>query len=116
MDEFLSLTDYASKYKISITTLRRKIKSNLIPYKMEKGKYLLRDQQPSVSHGLHRPSHSVMNPKTMRGALEIIAQKDFEITRLKGKIVDLETLVQVLEGEIDRIKARSPYFHPSAQS
>jgi len=76
---------------------------------------LLLDQQPSLSHGLHRPSQSVMSAETMRDALEIIAQKDFEITRLKSELVDFEMLVQVLEGEIERLKAQSRYFYPSAQ-
>jgi hypothetical protein len=116
MDEYLSLTDYASKYKVSVSTLRRKIKSNLLPYKMEKGRYLLRDEQPSVSQGQHRPSQSAMTPETMRGALEIMAQKDFEITRLKSKIADLETLVQVLEEEVERVKAQSPSFHLSVRN
>ena len=116
MSEYLSLTDYASKYKISISTLRRKIKANQLPYKLENGRYLLMDENPSVSQGQHRPSQSVMNPETMRGALEIIAQKNFEITRLKSEIADLETLVQVLEGELDRIKGRSQYSYPSAQN
>jgi hypothetical protein len=74
------------------------------------------DESPGVSQGQHRPSQSVMSPETMRGALEIIAQKNFEITLLKREIADLETLVQVLESELERIKARSQHFHPSAQN
>jgi len=116
MSEYLSLTDYASKYKISISTLRRKIKSKQLPYKLERGRYLLPDESPSVSQGQHRPSRNVMSPETMRGALEIIAQKNFEITRLKKEIADLKTLVQVLESELERIKARLQHYHPLARN
>lgn len=116
MSEYLSLTDYASKYKVSISTLRRRIKANQLPFKIQNGRYLLFDQMLSVSQGLHRPSQNVMSPETMRGALEIITKKDFEITQLKTEIVDLETLVQVLEDELLRVKARSQYFYPSVQN
>jgi hypothetical protein len=39
---WLPLTEYALRSGISISTLRRKIKSNTIEYKMEEGRYLIR--------------------------------------------------------------------------
>lgn len=40
---WLSLTDYASKYRISVSTLRRRIKAHQITFSFEEGKYLLLD-------------------------------------------------------------------------
>jgi hypothetical protein len=42
---WLSLTDYSAKHKVSISTLRRRIKSDDIDYKIEGSKYLLLDNQ-----------------------------------------------------------------------
>lgn len=43
MDYQLSLTEYAAKYGVSVSTLRRKIKKEAILNKMVDGKYLLPD-------------------------------------------------------------------------
>lgn len=41
-NHWLPLTEYALRSGMSISTLRRKIKSNSIQYKMEEGRYLIR--------------------------------------------------------------------------
>lgn len=41
-DTWLPLTEYALRSGMSISTLRRKIKSNAVDYKMEEGRYLIR--------------------------------------------------------------------------
>jgi len=41
-DTWLPLTEYALRSGVSISTLRRKIKSNTIDFKMEEGRYLIR--------------------------------------------------------------------------
>lgn len=46
--KWLRLTDYASKYHISISTLRRRIKVGDIPHRFEDGKYLIFDQTGSA--------------------------------------------------------------------
>ena len=48
MTDWLILTDYASKYKVSVSTLRRRIKADQIQFKFEDGKYLLHDQASSA--------------------------------------------------------------------
>lgn len=48
-ENWLLLTDYASKYRISVSTLRRRIKGNQVPYRFEGGRYLLLDQVPQIS-------------------------------------------------------------------
>lgn len=56
---WLSLTEYSMKHKVSISTLRRKIKSTEIPYRLEDGKYVIlddSDDQNNASNEKHRPS------------------------------------------------------------
>lgn len=55
---WLLLTDYASKYRISVSTLRRRIKSHQIPFKFEHGKYLILDSSPAETES--HPVSSVM--------------------------------------------------------
>jgi hypothetical protein len=53
---YLPLTDYSSKYGVSISTLRRKIKAEDIRFKFEDGKYLIYDQPVQTHQKVHRPS------------------------------------------------------------
>lgn len=45
MDLWLSVIDYAVVKKVSVSTLRRRIKSNTLECKFENGRYLIRVQQ-----------------------------------------------------------------------
>jgi hypothetical protein len=57
---YLPLTEYSSKYKVSISTLRRRIKADDIQFVFEDGKYFLHDSPavgPASTHQrIHRPS------------------------------------------------------------
>jgi hypothetical protein len=44
MEKWLLLTDYASKYRISVSTLRRRIKTGAQAHRFEAGRYYLPDQ------------------------------------------------------------------------
>lgn len=44
MEKWLLLTDYASKYRISVSTLRRRIKAGAQAHRFEAGRYYLPDQ------------------------------------------------------------------------
>ena len=48
---WLPLTEYSSKYQVSISTLRRRIKAEDIKYQFADGRYLILDQPQE-----HRPS------------------------------------------------------------
>lgn len=41
---WLSLTDYSTKYRVSVSTLRRRIKSEDIQFKLSDGKYFILDE------------------------------------------------------------------------
>lgn len=56
---WLPLADYSMKYKVSISTLRRRIKTEDIQYKFDDGKYLILDEVITTSPNFvqeHRPS------------------------------------------------------------
>lgn len=52
---WLALTDYSTKYKVSVSTLRRRIKAEDINFQLRDGKYFLIDE-PMSTHLKHRPS------------------------------------------------------------
>ena len=49
-ENWLLLTDYASKYRISVSTLRRRIKNHQIKFRFESGRYYILDEHPGVDH------------------------------------------------------------------
>ncbi len=71
---WLPLTEYSSKYQVSISTLRRRIKSEDIKFRFSDGRYLLADQTPE-----HRPSlgasDAVIVPSLKKEATSQIASK-----------------------------------------
>lgn len=48
-DQWLSLVDYSNKYKISISTLRRRIKLENIRFRLDAGKYYISDEPPETT-------------------------------------------------------------------
>lgn len=55
-DSWLPLTDYSTKHKISVSTLRRRIKGNDIKFRFEDGKYFIMDEPMGTHQRVHRPS------------------------------------------------------------
>lgn len=56
-EQWLPITEYSIKHKVSVSTLRRKIKANEIKFSFSEGKYLLLDE-PMMTHTNHRPSQN----------------------------------------------------------
>ncbi len=54
--QYIPLTEYAIKYKVSISTLRRRIKSEEIDFQFHEGKYLISDKPLSYHANGPRPS------------------------------------------------------------
>ena len=53
---WLPLADYSMKYKVSISTLRRRIKAEDIQFRFDDGKYLILDEGAPNYIQEHRPS------------------------------------------------------------
>lgn len=82
-DNWLLLTDYASKYRISVSTLRRRIKSDQIKYKLDHGRYLIFDEAPA-HHDSHEPALSMAAPMMLnRFAAEAAPLANPMETRIK---------------------------------
>lgn len=65
--QYLPLTEYSSKYHVSISTLRRRIKAEDIRFQFEDGKYLILDEPMSTHQRVHRPSQE-KSEETLVGA------------------------------------------------
>ena len=55
LGHWLALSDYSTKYRVSVSTLRRRIKAEDINFQLRDGKYFLVDE-PMSAHQKHRPS------------------------------------------------------------
>lgn len=78
MNSWLPLTEYSSKYHVSISTLRRRIKTDTIKYQFEDGRYLIFDQRPSLTSP-PPGKKEVASPKVEAASLEnkSVATKSF---------------------------------------
>ncbi len=142
MDTWLPLTEYSTKYKVSISTLRRRIKTDEIKFRFDDGKYFIIDESVSTHQRAHRPSQDSEKPlmgtplpplpekvapiaakvvsqahrdepiltaankllnELKRAYTLILQEKEEQILYLKGEVVDLKTLVRVLESENARL-------------
>ena len=80
-ESWLPIADYAGKYRVSISTLRRRIKAGEIEYSFQEGKYLLKDS-PLIAKPQPVPSYvaastTVAPPQRSSGggqASQVIAQ------------------------------------------
>ena len=90
---WVPLLDYASRYNVSLSTLRRQIKINKIQHRMERGRYLVWDVYPEKS-------------QTGRGEIaesawlrrELI-RLESELGRAREEIAELKTLIAFYEDE-----------------
>jgi hypothetical protein len=188
-NNWLPLNEYSSKYKISLSTLRRRIRADEVDCKFEGGKYLLRDapiakhlklaadSAPNVLRGTvasqtnsfwtddgffetsnkkelqnkhefqssnqtsninkisekreaTRPasisdennrnpessSHEVANDlmaELKKAYVKVLHEKEEQILILKEEIVDLNTLIKILETENERMRLE---LHPQTSS
>ncbi|MCE3009425.1 MAG: hypothetical protein LW875_02280 [Proteobacteria bacterium] len=126
--QWIPITEYSLKHKVSISTLRRRIKSNEIKFIFDDGKYLIADEPiPLLTPiGLHRPSLKTMSGPSLekdqlseepiltaanrllselkKAYTQILQEKEEQILQLKGEVADLKTLVKVLESDNLRLR------------
>lgn len=66
LDTWLSLNEYSNKYQVSLSTLRRRIKSDRVEFEFRYGKYFLKDvslQGPTPRSSPNTQQPSVLKPK-----------------------------------------------------
>jgi hypothetical protein len=130
---WLPLMEYSAKFRVSLSTLRRRIKAGEIEYKFADGKYLLRDGPLTVVSSepetIAPPSTASSQTLKLQPAPEqdqfwlatqgllneikkayslILQEKEEQILQLKEEVADLKTLVRVLEDENTRVKNLQP--------
>lgn len=123
MDKWLPLNDYANKHEVSVSTLRRHIKSNKIKYKLEEGKYFIIDEDGQTGSASEQPVRSQQKSEAVvassvdtvgttkllleelkRAYLESLQSKEDQILYLKQQVSDLKTLVMFLEKDNSKLK------------
>ncbi|NBT59120.1 hypothetical protein EBT16_10090 [bacterium] len=91
--QWLPLVEYSIKSGVSLSTIRRKIKSNSISFRLEKGKYLIlfepRDQATVQAE----------RPTSFAGAeaQETIHKQQARIRQLEQELDEMALLVQAIE-------------------
>jgi hypothetical protein len=111
--------EYSARYRVSLSTLRRRIKAGDIEYKFSDGKYLLKDgplqpSHPEESETIAPPTSVTVSEEGMsmtgqttqmllneiKKAYSLVLQeKEEQILQLKDEVADLKTLVRVLEDQ-----------------
>jgi uncharacterized protein YegL len=121
MSKWLSIKDYSNRTKISVSTLRRKIKENNIKYKTEQGKYLIffeedeedkkdlaqiktvkpnkNNQQEDFIKFVEQTISSInkLNQDLIEEKEKRLSVQDELIKQLKEEVIELRMLVKVLE-------------------
>lgn len=87
MGTWVPLVEYSVRKSISLSTLRRYIKTNRIEFKKEKGRYLIFDDQP---------------PPSASASASVGTQKQFtalksNLLKANEEIAELKTLIALYE-------------------
>ena len=101
--QWLPLIEYSIKSGVSLSTIRRKIKSNSIPYKLEKGKYLILFQgNPQSWDGVTDTSpkrtDTQSSPKQFANEPQrVIEAQRIRIEQLEQEVEELGLLLKTIE-------------------
>jgi hypothetical protein len=123
LESWLPLNDYANRYKLSVSTVRRRIKSQKVKFKLDEGKYFILDNlngqdapvttqstpQRATAFNIPTGDTSALPMKLLleelkRAYLDSLQSKEDQILHLKQQVSDLKTLVMCLEKENSRLK------------
>jgi septal ring factor EnvC (AmiA/AmiB activator) len=113
---WIDLAQFATKYGVSQSTLRRRIRANTINFRLERGKYFL-DDSPSVlseaplfARNVNQPVSTAASQRALQSHQSIPEQTSDTIAieeenrRLKKQLAELETFVSALEAEVRRLQ------------
>lgn len=91
--QWLPLIEYSIKTGVSLSTIRRKIKSNSIQFRLEKGKYLILFEQKDLTTVRAERPTSFLDPE----AQETICKQKARIRQLEQELDEMALLVQAIE-------------------
>jgi len=117
---WIDLAQFATKYGISQSTLRRRIRANTIPYRLERGKYFLEDspevlsEAPLFARNVNQPQTVAASQRALQshpeagstGKTSGVQQLEEENRKLRKQLAELETFVSALESEVRRLEAQ----------
>lgn len=108
MEHWLPVIDYAVNKRVSVSTLRRRIKSKTVEHRLENGRYLIRTEietddpndllEGGSSESLLVVQNLIVEVKKAYGL--VLAEKEEMIQQLKSEIETLKHINQFLELQI----------------
>lgn len=107
---WIDLHAFAAKFGISLSTLRRRIRSKSIEFKLERGRYWLPDTVDVMCAAplFSRKGEEIV-PRQAVVSREFSPDNsdglELENRKLKAQIAELQTLVRVLESELEDLQA-----------
>jgi hypothetical protein len=105
--DWIPLMDFAARKGVSISTLRRYIKSNKMKYRVDDGRYLVWDDGKALELGVGgKPSHiKDFARKTLSTDTVVLQEQlremEVELARAQEEIAELKTLVNLYEERIN---------------
>ena len=98
MEVWLSVIDYAVNKKISLSTLRRRIKAQALESRMENGKYLIKVE-------FEKDSADAAEKLSLAESAETVQNLITELKKAYGLVLtEKEELIQQLKSEIEILK------------
>ena len=89
---WIPLANYSVQYRVSLSTLRRQIKSGTLDYRIEKGKYLLKEVPP--------PEQGIKSAYLPMLKLRL-AKTEAELKKAREEIGELKMLVALYEERLN---------------
>jgi hypothetical protein len=97
---WLPLMVYAMRRGVSLSTLRRHIKSNKIQYRVENGRYLLFDDSASEDTLTMFAPQAAPEPEPSPVAPDRLHKLEHDLRKAQEEIAELKMLVAIYEEQI----------------
>ncbi|MEK7691884.1 MAG: hypothetical protein AAB425_12795 [Bdellovibrionota bacterium] len=97
---WVPILEYAVEKGVSISTLRRQIKSGRIRYRSDEGRYLVLDDgtPPQLGAGGRKHGAASLSSASLAGpTAESVEQLKRELARAREEVAELKTLIAVYE-------------------
>lgn len=102
-ENWLPLVEFAAKKGVSLSTLRRYIKAQKIEFRLEKGRYLVRDDSSAAAPSPPKFSHekktffpNLPDPPGSQASYQR-QQLETELKKARQEIAELKTLIAYYE-------------------
>lgn len=95
--EWVPLVEFSVKKGISLSTLRRYIKSNKIPWKLTEGRYLVMDDGTFNAPRKHLPDHLDPTVAEKRDVNDRLKTLESELQAANEELAELKTLLAFYE-------------------